>query len=85
MGGTPSTDSGAWGVFAKANQGVAKIFGESSALEGLRKGEEHGLREYTEALVDDDVMLACKEMIRNELLPRTQRHLDTLDILAATH
>ncbi len=85
MGGTPSTDSGAWGIFAQASQGVAKLFGESSALKGLQQGEEHGREEYEDALDDDDVMPACKEMIRSELLPHTQRHIATLKGLAKVH
>lgn len=82
MGGEPSTDSGAWGAFAQTVQGVAKAFGESSALKGLQQGEEHGLDDYEDALEDDDVMPGCKEMIRAELLPRTRRHIDTLQGLA---
>jgi len=85
MGGEPSTDSGAWGTFASATQGVAKVFGESSALQNLRRGEEHGLQEYTEALANDDVMPECKEMISRELLPRTQNHILTLEGLTAAH
>lgn len=82
MGGEPSTDSGAWGAFANSIQGVAKVFGESSALKGLQQGEEHGLDDYEDALEDDDVMPGCKELIRSELLPRTRRHIDTLQGLA---
>jgi bacterioferritin (cytochrome b1) len=83
MGGQPSTDSGAWGSFVSAAQGVAKAFGESAALKNLREGEERGLKNYTEALANDDVMTECKGMIRRELIPRTQSHIDTLQALAA--
>ena len=85
MDGEPSTDSGAWGAFAKSVQGVAKLFGESSALRGLKQGEEHGLEDYEDALEDDDVMQSCKELIRSELMPRTRRHIETLQRLATTH
>ena len=83
MGGEPSTDSGAWGAFANAVQGVAKAFGESSALKGLQQGEEHGLDDYEDALEDEDVMPACKDMIRSELLPRTRQHVTALQQIAA--
>jgi hypothetical protein len=83
MGGKPSTDSGAWGSFVSAAQGVAKVFGESAALKNLREGEERGLKGYTEALANDDVMLDCKQMIRMELLPRTQRHIAVLEGLSS--
>jgi Domain of unknown function (DUF2383). len=82
MGGEPSTDSGAWGVFAGAVQGVAKAFGESSALKGLQQGEEHGLDDYEDALEDEDVMASCKDMIRSELMPRTRQHIASLQELA---
>lgn len=82
MGGTPSTDSGAWGAFVKTVQGVAKAFGESSALSGLRQGEEHGLKQYRQALESTEVMTECKELILGELLPRTERHIASLHNLA---
>lgn len=84
MGGEPSTDSGAWGAFASTVQGIAKAFGESSALKGLQQGEEHGLDDYEDALEDDDVMASCKEMIRAEFMPRTRQHIATLQELANT-
>lgn len=82
MGGEPSTDSGAWGAFAKTVQGVAKVFGESSALKGLQQGEEHGLDDYEDALEDEDVMPGCKDMIRSELMPRSRQHIASLRDLA---
>lgn len=83
MGGQPSTDTGAWGTFVSTAQGVAKVFGESAALKNLRDREEHALKEYNDALANADVMLECKEMIRRELLPRTERHIAVLKGLAA--
>ena len=83
MGGEPSADSGAWGAFANTVQGVAKAFGESSALKSLQQGEEHGLDDYEDALEDDDVMAGCKEMIRAELMPRSRQHIVALQDLAS--
>ncbi len=83
MGGDPSTDSGAWGAFANTVQGVAKVFGESSALKSLQQGEEHGLDDYEDALEDDDVMPGCKDMIRSELMPRVRQHIASLQDLSA--
>lgn len=83
MGGEPSDDSGAWGAFANAVQGVAKAFGESAALKGLQQGEEHGLDDYEDALEDEDVMPGCKEMIRTQLMPRTRQHIAQLREFAA--
>ena len=84
MGGTPDTDSGAWGTFATAVQGAANLLGENSALASLKQGEEHGKKAYEEALADDEVIPACKAIIRDELLPRVNRHLDWVEKLSLT-
>lgn len=81
MGGEPETDSGAWGTFATAIQSAANLFGSESAIESLQTGEEHGRNEYQRALVNEDVMDSCKTMISNELLPRVESHINTLERL----
>lgn len=81
MGGTPSTESGAWGVFATTVQSAADLFGAGSAVESLKRGEEHGRNDYHAALENEHVMPGCKAMIRDELLPRTNRHIATLERL----
>src|SRR5262245_11761794 len=45
-GGTPAQGSGAWGTFAKAVTGTAKIFGSTTALKALKEGEEQGINSY---------------------------------------
>lgn len=82
MGGKPNEDSGAWGVFAKAVQGAANLFGAGSAIESLESGEKSGRADYGDALEDSEVMPECKTMIRNELLPRVERHIATLNRLS---
>ena len=81
MGGEPERNSGSWGLFAAAVQGAANLFGAESAIESLRMGEESGRKDYQAALLDDDVLPACKEMIREELLPPVMNHIATLDRL----
>ena len=78
MGAEPATDSGAWGEFAKAVEGSAKVFGDSAALTALEKGEEHGINEYEEALRNPDVMDEIKTVIRTRLLPSLTEHIATL-------
>lgn len=78
MGGIPHSESGAWGVFAKGIQNAANLFGENSALQSLQAGEEHGRKEYLDALENEDVLPECKALIRDELLPRIDRHLAIL-------
>jgi uncharacterized protein (TIGR02284 family) len=81
MGGQPDTDSGAWGSVTMAIQGAANLFGAESAVAALQRGEEKGLQDYEDALADPGVMDGCKTMIREELVPRTRRHIATLERL----
>jgi len=78
-GGTPETGSGAWGAWAKVVEGTAKIFGKSAALKALKEGEEYGIRDYEQALTEDDCHPACREYIRNTLLPRQRAHVQTIN------
>jgi len=45
-GGQPDSESGAWGVFAKAIEGSAATFGWKMAVMALEAGEDHGVKEY---------------------------------------
>jgi hypothetical protein len=81
MSGTPALESEAWGALAHAAQGTANLFGENSALETLQTGEKTGKRDYEKALEDEDVMPACKDLIRTKLLPRIEEHIDALERL----
>jgi uncharacterized protein (TIGR02284 family) len=78
-GGTPVHDSGAWGSFAMAVEGAAKLFGNAAALKALKEGEEHGVREYRKALEDNDLPVDCRNLIVGTLLPQTELHVSTLD------
>jgi uncharacterized protein (TIGR02284 family) len=80
-GGKPDQGSGAWGTFAKAIEGTAKVFGNTAALKALKEGEEHGLKSYEKALADDSLPEECKNLIRTKLLPATRAHIPVLDRL----
>lgn len=54
LGGTPPESSGAWGVFARAVEGVASVIGERAAVAALEEGEDHGLKEYHSRFNDLD-------------------------------
>jgi len=81
LGGDPSDSSGAWGVWAQTVQGTANLFGDVSALKALKEGEEHGFKDYEEALGDVDA--ASRQVIEGQLLPRQQEHISLLDTLIA--
>ncbi len=77
LGGEASDSSGAWGAWAKTVQGTMNLFGDASALKSLKEGEEHGMKDYQEAV--DDVDASTAQLIRNQLIPAQQRHINMLD------
>jgi uncharacterized protein (TIGR02284 family) len=79
LGGEASDSSGAWGTWAQAVQGTANLFGDASSLKALKEGEEHGLKDYTEAT--DDVDDTTRAMLEQQLIPAQQRHINLLDQL----
>jgi hypothetical protein len=80
--GRPDQGSGAWGAFAKAVEGTAKAFGIDAALKALKEGEEHGIKEYEQAM-KDSLPSECRSLIESRLLPQTRTHVSTLDRLMA--
>ncbi|HEX5270894.1 MAG TPA: DUF2383 domain-containing protein [Gemmataceae bacterium] len=78
-GGKPDQGSGSWGAWAKTVEGSAKIFGDAAAVKALKEGEEHGVKDYEDALNDAGLSADCKDLIRNRLLPQTRSHLPALD------
>jgi uncharacterized protein (TIGR02284 family) len=82
LGGEASDSSGAWGVWAKTVQGTMNLFGDASSLKALKEGEEHGLKDYQEAV--DDVDPTTAQLIQNQLIPAQQRHINLLDQLINT-
>ena len=50
--------------------------------QGLKEGEEHGLKDYQEAV--DDVDATSAELIQNQLIPAQQRHINLLDQLISS-
>src|SRR5437868_4001705 len=73
-GGKPEQGSGAWGAWAKTVEGTAKLFGNAAAVKALKEGEEHGVKDYEDALNDASLPADCKDLIRNRLLPQTRSH-----------
>ena len=70
------------GAFAKAVEGTAKLLGNAAALKALKEGEEHGLKDYEDALNDKNLPADCQALIRG-LIPRQRQHITTLDGLKA--
>jgi hypothetical protein len=78
--GRPAESAGAWGGWAKLVQGTANLFGDAATLKALKEGEEHGLKDYEEALRDQTLPADSLELVR-ELMARQRQHIATLDRL----
>lgn len=72
---------GAWGTFAQAWTGGAKLMGNKVALKALTQGEKHGINEYKEALKDKNLKPELKELIRTQFIPKQEEHLKTINSL----
>lgn len=75
--------SGVWGAFSRAVEKTAKWLGDGMALKALKEGEVHGVSEYRTALADEDLPPGLRALLRDELLPRQEEHVATLDALIA--
>jgi bacterioferritin (cytochrome b1) len=82
--GRPAESSGPWGGWAKLVQGTANLLGDAAALKALKEGEEHGLKDYEEALHDEGLPEDSRELVR-ELMARQRQHIATLDRLIDLH
>lgn len=78
-GGDPDNSSGAWGTWAKAVEGTAKVFGESASLKALKEGEEHGVKEYQDVLNDNALAPEYRQLVSTTFLPQQRRHISMLD------
>lgn len=70
LGGEPAQGSGAWGAFARAVEGGAKLFGTSTAVAALEEGEDRGLEQYC---AGDDLPIPVQQIIAARLLPEQER------------
>lgn len=82
-GGTPSDGAGVWGVFANLVEGAAKLLGPQTALAALKQGELYGKEQYEKAVEKGGVSPECLFLIRNDLMPKCQQHMTTIEQLIA--
>jgi uncharacterized protein (TIGR02284 family) len=79
LGGSPATESGVWGSFAKLITGGAALFGEKAAIAALEEGEEHGLKDYRRDLSQLDV--ESRRLVEMQILPEQERTHRTISSL----
>jgi len=80
FGGKPDQGSGAWGAFAKAVAGSAKILGQTAALKALKEGEEQGISSYEDSLKESDLPFDVRALIQSTLA-QCHAHVTLLDTL----
>ncbi len=69
-GGEPAHASGAWGLFAKAVAGGARALGWKTVITTLEEGEDHGLKEYDDAL--PRLGESVRQLVTTQLYPEQQ-------------
>jgi hypothetical protein len=79
LGGEPAGSAGAWGAFARAFQSSANLLGVSTAFSSLQEGEEHGLKEYQEAL--EAATGPTKALLEETLIPNQRKHIAALSAI----
>lgn len=78
-GGEPAEDSGPWGVFAKAVEGGATVFGDKAAIAALEQGEDHGLADYRRDV--DALDAELQSLVIGTLAPAQQMTHDRMSSL----
>jgi uncharacterized protein (TIGR02284 family) len=76
LGGEPAEGSGAWGSFAKAVEGAAKLLGASAAIAALEEGEDHGLADYRRDM--SALSATSRRIVAEQLLPAQIRTHEAL-------
>jgi uncharacterized protein (TIGR02284 family) len=79
VGGEPTRDSGAWGALARSVSAGVRAMGLKTVVSTLEEGEDHGLKEYKDALPRLDAGL--QHLISNELYPQQVRTHSVLSAL----
>jgi uncharacterized protein (TIGR02284 family) len=79
FGGIADESSGAWGLFAQAVEGTARVFGDTASLKVLKEGEEHGLKEYQAIMDDPDLLPEFKTLLTERLQLRQKEHIEALN------
>ncbi len=79
FGGTPESDSGVWGSWAKVLSGGASVFGDDATVVALEQEEDAQSSEYEWRLVR--MHGDHRNLVKEELLPEQQRYRSMLSEL----
>ncbi len=84
LGKIPENTSSVWGTVVETFVGTSKLIGEKSALNALKKGEEHGLSNYEKMLKSDKLTSFQKNEVRNTFIPRQKKHIESINSIMKT-
>jgi hypothetical protein len=84
-GGLPETSFGPWEGFGQVLEAPGNQLERSTAIDLLKRGEEHEMSDYEQALADVRISEGVKAIIRQNLLPPIKRHLDALESIALSN
>lgn len=79
-GGKVPEDSGAWGAWAKTVTASATMMGDATTFKTLKEGEEHGVKEYRDAIVEEEIDFKTKSILQ-DFIPKQQKHIEALNRL----
>jgi hypothetical protein len=74
-----SESSGPWEAFAASFTRGASLFGNKAAMRALKLGEEYGISKYKAALKEEGIDIAIRDLIRSQLLPQQEGHLNVIN------
>jgi uncharacterized protein (TIGR02284 family) len=84
LGGVPASAADSWAFWTQTVKGTSNLLGDAIACKALQEGEEHGLREYEEALSDPDLSADSRLLIRFTLIPQQHDHVEAMGRLIAS-
>lgn len=73
--------SGPWGTFVKIYTKTSTLLGNEAALKALKQGEQHGIKEYEEALKDKTLSAELKKSIKTQFIPAQKEHIKQINKL----
>ncbi len=77
-GETLEAGHGLWGNAEKLLQCTANLWGEDSAVEILKVGEQRCLDDYWKSLGRESLSESCRDLFAVQLIPRIESHLQSL-------
>jgi hypothetical protein len=83
-GGEPAESSGIWGMWIRAVEAAAQLFGVAAALKALKEGEEQGISDYQDGLNDSSLDAESRQALQTQLQSTRTRVTRLENLLSQT-